>query len=298
MNLRRTAVARERRITLLRLIPQMGAAIGAIAILATAGQNGLATGAAAAALSMLAILTMPLRELAEAWDQFCAWGIAKEKLQVVFEKPSKRRRTRALGEPVAVSIKTPQRQYDIPAGGLAQIDGPMGGGKSALANAIAGLDLDPDLTIRYRDAAGGRVPGRLPKISHIGDQLVVLRGSLRRVLTLGQRPRPPDESIEDMARRFGLSGMIDALEGGLMGRIETAQTLSSGEGLRICLTRAALAQPDLIILDNAQFRADPSAALLLDVLRQNTNATVIIVGPTRGLPEPDIRVFIGCDPVA
>lgn len=289
--LRRSAVARARRATILRLLPQVGAAAGGVAVLAVAGGQGVAPATAAAALSMLAILTLPLHALAEAWDRFCAWRIARDKLQAVFAKPSRARAMRRRRTPVAVTVQGPGIDAVIPAGALVRIDGPRAAGKSRLAAAIAGLDRPPDLQVRYDGPEA-----TLPRIAFLGDEPIVLRGSLRRVLTLGRRQRPADARVEAVARRYGLGPLVERL-GGIGGRVETARALASGEGLRIALARAALSGPDLVVIDSGPFRADPDAGSLLKSLRADTGATVVVAGDAPGLPRPDATVTCGAEAV-
>jgi ABC-type transport system involved in cytochrome bd biosynthesis fused ATPase/permease subunit len=117
----------------------------------------------------------------------------------------------------------------------------------------------------------------------------VLRGSLRRSLTLGVAPRPSSKTVTRIARDFGLGGLLSRL-GGVRGRVDAPEVLSEGEALRIALARAALSCPDLVVIDNPAFRADADAEALLSRLRAATTATMVVVG---GEPRPgEARILL------
>lgn len=283
--LRRHAVARVGRVGLLRLIPQAGAAAAGAAMLWGAGRFGVAPGATAAGLSVLAILMIPLREMADAWDQFCAWRVAREKIGSLLGDPSRRRRVVPRHRAVALRIDgldLGRRRIEaaVPAGALALLTGPAGSGKSQLATLIAGLDPAPRGRVLYD---GADAP--LPRIAHVGDSPVLLQGSLRRALTLGLSRRPKGRRIKEAARAFGLGPLVERL-GGLRGRIgEGGRNASDAERLRIDLARAALSQPDLIVIDSARFVADPGRAALIRSLRERSDATLVVAGPSM----PEVR---------
>jgi ABC-type uncharacterized transport system fused permease/ATPase subunit len=129
----------------------------------------------------------------------------------------------------------------------------------------------------------------LPRVAHLGARPPILRGSLRRTLTLGLAPRPATKEITRAARDFGLSPLLSRI-GGTRGRVEGPDALSEGETLRLALARVALARPDLVVIDNATLRADPDAAALLALLRERAPATMVTVGgpPMRG----EVRVAL------
>lgn len=282
--LRANAVARAGRVGALRLVPQAGAALAGAAILWASGWHGIAPGVTAAGLSVLAILMIPLRELADVWDQFCAWRVAREKILSLLARPSQRRliqpRNHAVGVRVQGLLLNRNRlNLVLPAGTLTLLTGAAGSGKSALAALIGGLDRAPDGAIRYDETGSNEEGGVLPHVAFVGDNPTVLQGSLRRALTLGVAPRPGRASVERAARRFGLGGLLNRLDG-IMGRVgEAARDTSDSEALRIDLARASLSKPDLVVIDSARFTADPDRAALIRTLRARTQATVLVAGP-------------------
>lgn len=268
--LREGAVARERRTALLRLLPQIGTAAGGALVLLTAGHGEMQAGTAAAMLAMLAILGLHLRDLAEAWDAGSAWSVARAKLRAVLAQAGDAREPEPRAAPVSLAVRSPCACFRAPAGGLVRLSGPPGTGKTRLAEVIAGLSRDDDISVRYDGARS------LPSVAHVGARPPVLRGSLRRTLTLGVSPRPPAKVVAATVRGFGLSPLLSRI-GGVRGRVAGPDALSDGETLRIALARAALSRPDLVVIDNAAFRADPEASALLSRLRGKAPATILVV---------------------
>ena len=158
----------------------------------------------------------------------------------------------------------------IPAGALVRVEGGYSAGKSSLLSLIAAQNR-PD----HGEVAYGK-HGRLPRICYITDTPLILKGSLRKNMTMGLRPRPPDAKINDAAHSFGLRDLI-ARHGGLDGRLrERGGSISSGEALRIGLVHAILTKPDLIVLDSAQLAADPDSQRLISLVRSNSAATIMV----------------------
>jgi ATP-binding cassette, subfamily B, bacterial len=271
------AVARATRVALVRLIPQIGAAVSAAAILVGTASQGLAPGVAAAALSVLAILLLPMREFATCWDEFCAWAVARSRADDLLSLPSLRRDIRARGHAVglkieAVSVAGGTVTAMVKPGAVLVVAGPSGSGKSELAGLIAGLDRPASGRLLYD---GSDVT--LPRVALLTDRPAILQGSLRRALALGIDPRPSARETRQVARKFGLSGLVN--HGGLAGlRVgEAGSALSRGQVLRIALARIVLGNPDLIVLDSPDLSATPDGPALVALLRSATRATLVLV---------------------
>jgi len=271
------AVARATRVALVRLVPQVGAATGAAAILAVTAWQGLAPGLAASALAVLAILVLPMREFATCWDAFCAWQVARDRAVALLALPSRRRVVQPRGHAVhltldAVAVAGGLVTASVPAGGALALAGAIGSGKSELAGLIAGVDRPATGRVLYEGE--DRI---LPQIALLTDRPPILQGSLRRALALGIAPRPGDRELRRVARSFGLSGLVN--HGGLAHlRVgEAGRTLSRGQLLRLAMARIALGKPDLIVLDSPDLAADPEGPELVARLRSETGATLVIV---------------------
>ena len=286
-SLRRRATIRRLVHTALRNVPEVGAALAATLLLASAVSSGAAAADVAAMLAVLGILAVPLRELGGIWDRRCAWRVAHGKLRNVLETPladargtsvrERRRRREAHGAARLagpslvfrdVGFRGMTLDFALRAGETASVGGSPGSGKSSLLALAAGLET-PDAGSIER---GGDAT---PEVVFVRGTSPVLQGSLRRALTLGVSPRPDDATIEAAAERFGLTEPLRRL-GGLDGRVgEGGRTLSSGERLRLHLVRAALAQPELLVLDLPDM-ADPTLWEDVRHLLLDNPATVLV----------------------
>ena len=146
----------------------------------------------------------------------------------------------------------------IPAGQQVAMVGETGSGKSTLGRLVA----------RFADPTGGRIA--------IGDVdlMDAEPGELRkRLVVVSQEPflfddtilanigfARPDKSAEDIAAviaDLGATEWIDALDHGVFTRVgERGEGLSAGERQLIALVRAGLADPDVLILDEATSSVD------------------------------------------
>ena len=72
------------------------------------------------------------------------------------------------------------------------------------------------------------------------------------------RPDAPDAAVVEAAQRLGSHELIQRLEKGYETKIaERGQNISAGERQLLCFTRAMVAQPRLLILDEATSAVDP-----------------------------------------
>ncbi len=171
------------------------------------------------------------------------------------------------------------------------LDGASGSGKSTLAALLAG-ELPADSGLLLLDGLDLAATG--------------IRAWRRRVVTVPQlhanhlfadtlafnlllgRGWPP--SARDLGRAaglcrdLGLGDLLDRLPAGLEQRIgEAGWQLSDGEASRVCLARALLQDPDLLILDESLAALDPENRLLaLDVAAKRARTLVLIAHATPG----------------
>lgn len=267
------ALRRRRQMELMRLLPHLGSVCGGALILWTAARNGIPAAEAAAALAILSIVVLPLRDLAAIWDRWCAWSVPRAACNRLFAAPSRRRSVEARGAAVPVRFHGQVFEgdpvaVDIPAGAFAAVSGPPGSGKSALLRVLAGQDRPADGTVEYGEPADS-----LPRIVHISPNPVVLTGSLRRTLTLGLHPRPNAKQIRKVAKAYGLGPLLDR-RGSTKARVrEGGRDLSLHEQLAVGLARAALSQPDLVLIDHPALRGMDDPRLLK--LAQDCFATLV-----------------------
>ena len=271
------AIARTRRLAIVQALPQLGASLGGIAIFLTTALVEFPASDAAAALAVLAIALLPIRDLAGVWDRYCAWRIAKAKIAELLSAQSTNRRFKTRSHAVTVkfdgvSVAGVYANLELPAGCLVHIVGSAGSGKSSLLAVAAAQARPSSGCVFYGDTTD------VPKIAYIGETFSILKGSLRRSLTMACRKRPKDEKILETAQDYGLAQLISRV-GGLNGRIEElGRSVSSGEALRIELVRAVLSGPDLIIIDNSSLIADMEANILVEMIYSTCHATILVAG--------------------
>ncbi|NOQ46402.1 MAG: ATP-binding cassette domain-containing protein [Desulfobulbaceae bacterium] len=288
--LRDAAVTRARASATLRAIPDIGVAFAGIFLLWMAFRTGASSAEAAGALATMAIIAMPLRNLAGIWDRRYAWKVAMDKCQAILNSPvleSAIEQQSASSKKGAICLKLHQicspamRNINITAspGQKISIVGPNGSGKSTLLTLSAGLEHSQSgyVTIDGVDIRALSKTEKSSLISYLGPRSPILKGSLRRALTLGIHPRPTDKTIKAVALDFGLGSVLDRL-GGIGGKLsEAGKNLSSGEARRVHLVRIWLAQPRLLLLDEPDDALDVAGRKLVAKLIRDTQATTLLV---------------------
>ncbi|MEY8826874.1 ABC transporter transmembrane domain-containing protein [Sedimentitalea sp. XS_ASV28] len=275
-SLRRDALARRGRTAGLQAILQLGVAMTGLLMLWQAGQAGIAPATVAASLSVLALIALPLQNLAGAWDHYCAWSVAREKAENLLSEPDVTRIAESQPDPVTIEVTGELDRMPVsfvaPPGAISTLKGKN---TNRLARIIAGLDTGDDIDVCY----DGR--DRSPKVAFIGDVHVGLQGSLRRSATLMCPKRPDDQRIAKVLRAFGLSDLLSA-SGGLDQRLaENGKGLLPIQTLRIDLARAVLGKADVVVISSirwASYRHQHTE--LLDAFRELSSATIILAEDT------------------
>jgi ABC-type multidrug transport system fused ATPase/permease subunit len=146
------------------------------------------------------------------------------------------------------------------------IVGPSGAGKSTLGRLMAGITAPSE----GRVTVGGVDLTRLPledlrgRIALVSQEHHIFRGTLRENLTLAA-PDAADEQILAALAAVEASGWAQALPGGLDCVVGSAGVaLSSAQAQQVALARLILADPHLLILDEATSLLDPRSARRLE----------------------------------
>jgi ATP-binding cassette subfamily B protein len=259
--------------------------VGTVAVLALGSRlyedGTLTLGTLIAYIGLLSLLFQPLQELSELYGQVQSAAAAMEKITRVLDEqtdiaapPGAPRIDRVEGhvalehvtfaygrDPVLHGI-----DLDIPAGSCVALVGMSGGGKSTLAR-LVGRFYDP------REGAV-RVDGndlREIDLVHYRRQLgVVLQdpflfaGSIADNLRFAA-PGASDELVEQTARAIGLDRVAARFSKGL-GHVvrEGGSGLSAGERQLISIGRALLADPRILILDEATSNIDRPTEVLIE----------------------------------
>jgi ABC-type multidrug transport system fused ATPase/permease subunit len=179
-------------------------------------------------------------------------------------------------EPILRDIK-----LDVEAGETVALVGPTGSGKTTLVMLIPRLyDVDrgavlvDGVDVRRLDPATLR-----REVAVVSDDAFLFSASLRENIAYA-RPEAADEEVAEAADRAGLAELIDSLPEGLETLVgERGLTLSGGQRQRVAIARALLAEPRVLILDDATSSVDATTenrikAALAEVMEGRTTFVI------------------------
>ncbi|HKK54818.1 ABC transporter ATP-binding protein [Marinobacter sp.] len=272
----------------LKSVPDMISGMAALGVIWIGSRDGIDTGTIAGGLAALGIALKPMRDLATVWDYWSSFQAAHRKCVAALERT--RRRSSAGGKTLRPQpLKIKFRQLNLPpvnglsgsikAGARVLLTGDNGSGKSRLLRALNGLDKPDSGAITL----GGKPIEALSQgtvrrcVLRISDDVPILRGSLRKALTMGLDRRPDDDELLMAAAAAGLAPTLETL-GGLDSKIaEGGRNLSEGERVKIALTRAMLADPGIILVDACAGQLDTQGEQALRNLLATSRATIMVV---------------------
>jgi ABC-type multidrug transport system fused ATPase/permease subunit len=147
---------------------------------------------------------------------------------------------------------------DVEAGRTVALVGPTGSGKTTLVMLIPrlydvtrGAVLVDGVDVREVDPASLR-----REVAVVSDDAFLFSASLRENIAYA-RPDAGDYEVLAAAERAGLGALIDDLPDGLETLVgERGLTLSGGQRQRVAIARALLAEPRILILDDATSSVD------------------------------------------
>jgi ATP-binding cassette, subfamily B, bacterial len=169
----------------------------------------------------------------------------------------------------------------IPTGTRLALVGPTGAGKSTLAKLVARLYDPTSGSVRLggvdlRDATLASLRGRIVVIPQEG---FLFNGTIRDNVRLA-REDATDAEVDDALRAIGAYDRFAALPDGLDTEVrERGSRLSAGEKQLVSLARAALADPAVLVLDEATSSLDPGTEVLVEsaVDRLLEGRTVVVI---------------------
>jgi len=161
------------------------------------------------------------------------------------------------------------------------IFGPTGSGKSSIINLI-GRFYDPkngQITMDGINLKKIRLRSIRRHVSIVLQEPYLFSGTIRYNLKFG-KPDVTDEEMVRICRLVGIHDAIAKLEKGYDEEVrEQGSNLSYGQRQLVCFARALIADPKILILDEATSSVDPyTESLIQNVLREEMrNRTILIV---------------------
>jgi len=257
------------------------AVIGVTITLVTWGPFGLSGSQLVAFYLLLALLQQPIAEMTEVFDQtqiaLAGW---KKILQLLDREPAVQESTAGKVLPsgpleiVADEVGfeylagTPVLQdvsVVIPAGADVAIVGETGSGKTTFARLLVRLADPTSGEIRLSSVAlqDCTSDSRRSAVRMVPQDGFLFDTSVIQNIRYG-RDDASDDEINDVLARLGLDRWVDRLPDGLATQVgERGERLSVGERQLVALARAALADPGLLVLDEATSSVDPETEQML-----------------------------------
>jgi ATP-binding cassette subfamily B protein len=170
---------------------------------------------------------------------------------------------------------------EVEPGRTVAIVGPTGSGKTSLVMLIPRL-YDVNEGAVLVDGADVRTvdPGSLRhEVAVVSDDAFLFSASLGENIAYA-RPEADDEDVVAAARRAGLGELVEDLPDGLDTLVgERGLTLSGGQRQRVAIARALLAEPRILILDDATSSVDATTenqikAALAEVMEGRTTFVI------------------------
>jgi ABC-type multidrug transport system fused ATPase/permease subunit len=243
--------------------------------------GSLTPGTLISAIFLLNLVFQPLQELSDLYGQLQSAGAAMEKISSVLDAEPEirdRRDARAPGriegdlelrdvvfaygaEPVLHGVS-----LGIPAGGCLALVGESGGGKSTLAKLI-GRFYDPDdgaISIDGSDLRELELNAYRRQLGVVLQDPFLFAGTIADNIRFA-RPEATDEEVADVAHAVGVDRVTRRFESGLQHHVrEGGAGLSAGERQLISIARALLADPRILILDEATSNIDRPSEVLIE----------------------------------
>jgi ATP-binding cassette subfamily B protein len=243
--------------------------------------GSLSIGTLVSSVFVLNLVFQPLQELSDLYGQVQSAGAAMEKISSVLDTepeirdaPDARRPPRVAGDlhidhvtfsygrdPVLHAI-----DIHVPPGGCLALVGESGGGKSTTAK-LVGRFYDPDegaIRVDGFDLRELELRAYRRQLGVVLQDPFLFAGTIADNIRFAH-PDATDDEVEGVARAVGVDRIARRFEKGLLHEVrEGGSGLSAGERQLISIARALLADPRILILDEATSNIDRPTEVLIE----------------------------------
>jgi ABC-type multidrug transport system fused ATPase/permease subunit len=244
-------------------------------------EDTLTIGTLITAIYLLQLVFQPLQELSDVYGQLQAAAAAMVKITAVLDaEPEIGDRPGAVPIPPiagAIDLDAVSFAYGeadvlhdisihVPPGGCIALVGQTGGGKSTLAKLIARF-YDPragSVSVDGTDLRDVRLGSYRRQLGVVLQDPFLFSGTIADNVRFA-RPEASDDDVRETAAAIGLDRLVGRLHGGLGHEVrEGGSGLSAGERQLISIARALLADPRILILDEATSNIDRPTEVLIE----------------------------------